>query len=65
MIDGGHVYYYYHHYYYYYYYYYYQWLTNDQVLEGLDIVHSVEKEGSQSGAPKRKVVIANSGELPL
>lgn len=36
-----------------------------RVLEGLDVVYKVEAEGSQSGTPKSKVVIADSGELPL
>ena len=34
------------------------------VLEGLDVVYKVEKVGSPSGAPAKKVVITNSGELP-
>ncbi|KAI7842101.1 hypothetical protein COHA_004295 [Chlorella ohadii] len=35
-----------------------------RVLEGMDIVYKVEAEGSQSGKPKSKVMIADSGELP-
>ena len=30
----------------------------------MDVVYKVEAEGSASGAPNRKVVIADSGELP-
>jgi peptidylprolyl isomerase len=33
-----------------------------RVLEGMDVVYKVEAEGSQSGKPKSKVVIADSGE---
>ncbi|KAH6814516.1 rotamase CYP 7 [Perilla frutescens var. frutescens] len=36
-----------------------------KVLSGMDVVYKVEAEGKQSGEPKRKVVIADSGELPL
>ncbi|KAG0565673.1 hypothetical protein M758_7G005600 [Ceratodon purpureus] len=36
-----------------------------KVLSGLDVVYKVEAEGSSSGTPKRNVVIADSGELPL
>lgn len=36
-----------------------------KVLSGLDIVFKIEAEGSSSGTPKRKVVIADSGELPI
>ncbi|EFJ19148.1 hypothetical protein SELMODRAFT_111263 [Selaginella moellendorffii] len=36
-----------------------------KVISGMDIVYKVEAEGSQSGAPKSKVTIADSGELPL
>ena len=35
-----------------------------QVLEGKDVVTSLEKIGSQSGATSKKAVIADSGELP-
>nr|KJB34585.1 hypothetical protein B456_006G106600 [Gossypium raimondii] len=35
------------------------------VLSGMDVVYKVEAEGRQSGTPKSKVVIADSGELPL
>lgn len=34
------------------------------VLEGMDVVYKVEKVGSQSGTPSKKVVITDSGELP-
>ncbi|KAK9940776.1 hypothetical protein M0R45_017417 [Rubus argutus] len=36
-----------------------------KVLSGMDVVYKVEAEGSQSGTPKSKVVIVDSGELPL
>ncbi|KAL4437324.1 hypothetical protein ABPG75_004463 [Micractinium tetrahymenae] len=36
-----------------------------RVLEGMDVVYKVEAEGSQSGKTKSKVVIADSGELPV
>ncbi|XVF68999.1 hypothetical protein PTKIN_Ptkin11bG0045900 [Pterospermum kingtungense] len=35
-----------------------------KVLSGMDVVYKIEAEGRQSGTPKRKVVIADSGELP-
>ncbi|GAA0158599.1 hypothetical protein Leryth_000349 [Lithospermum erythrorhizon] len=36
-----------------------------KVISGMDVVYKVEAEGSQRGTPKRPVVIADSGELPL
>lgn len=36
-----------------------------KVLSGMDVVYKIEAEGKQSGTPKSKVVIADSGELPL
>jgi len=36
-----------------------------EVIEGLDIVRAVEAVGSRSGATKSKVVIEDSGELPM
>ncbi|GAB4824527.1 hypothetical protein Ancab_007403 [Ancistrocladus abbreviatus] len=36
-----------------------------KVLSGMDVVYKIEAEGEQSGTPKSKVVIADSGELPL
>lgn len=36
-----------------------------KVLSGMDVVYKVEGEGKQSGTPKSKVIIADSGELPL
>ncbi|KAJ8452695.1 hypothetical protein Cgig2_005031 [Carnegiea gigantea] len=36
-----------------------------KVLSGMDVVYKIEAEGTQSGKPKSKVVIADSGELPL
>ncbi len=35
------------------------------VVEGMDVVKAVEAVGSQSGTPSKKVVIADSGELPM
>lgn len=34
------------------------------VIEGMDLVMKIEAAGSPSGAPKKKVVIKDSGELP-
>jgi len=34
-----------------------------KVIEGLDVVRKIEAMGSQSGRPKTKVVIVNSGQL--
>ncbi|KAJ6839804.1 peptidyl-prolyl cis-trans isomerase CYP20-1-like isoform X2 [Iris pallida] len=36
-----------------------------KVLSGMDVIYKVEAEGRQNGTPKSKVVIADSGELPL
>ena len=36
-----------------------------KVLEGTDIVKNVEAVGTNSGTPKAKVTIVDSGELPL
>ena len=36
-----------------------------KVVTGMDVVYKIEAEGSQSGTPKSKVVIVDSGELPL
>lgn len=36
-----------------------------KVLSGMDVVYKMEAEGKQSGTPKSKVVVADSGELPL
>ncbi|XP_019192599.1 PREDICTED: peptidyl-prolyl cis-trans isomerase CYP19-4-like [Ipomoea nil] len=36
-----------------------------KVLSGMDVVYKIEGEGRPSGTPKGKVIIANSGELPL
>lgn len=35
------------------------------VVEGMDVVKAVEAVGSQSGTPSKKVVIVESGELPM
>jgi peptidylprolyl isomerase len=34
-----------------------------KVLSGMDVLYKIEAEGSESGSPKRKVVILDSGEL--
>ncbi|KAK9282757.1 hypothetical protein L1049_010978 [Liquidambar formosana] len=36
-----------------------------KVLSGMDVVYKIEGQGRQSGVPKSKVVISDSGELPL
>lgn len=36
-----------------------------EVLEGMEVIKAIEAVGSQSGATSKKVVIADSGELPL
>ncbi|KAI3941372.1 hypothetical protein MKW92_014554 [Papaver armeniacum] len=36
-----------------------------KVLSGMDVVYKIEAEGKQDGTPKRKVTIADSGEIPL
>ncbi|GBG67750.1 hypothetical protein CBR_g877 [Chara braunii] len=36
-----------------------------KVISGMDVVYKLESEGSQEGTPKRKVLISDSGELPL
>ncbi|CAA7038034.1 unnamed protein product [Microthlaspi erraticum] len=36
-----------------------------KVVQGMDVVFKVEAEGKQNGTPKSKVVIKDSGELPL
>jgi cyclophilin family peptidyl-prolyl cis-trans isomerase len=36
-----------------------------KVLEGEDLVKKIEKMGTQSGSPSAKVVISDSGQLPL
>lgn len=36
-----------------------------KVLSGMDVVYKIEAEGRQNGTPKSKVVIADSGEIPL
>ena len=36
-----------------------------KVISGMDVVYKVEAKGTQNGTPKGKVVIAESGELPL
>lgn len=34
-----------------------------KVLSGMDVLYKIEAEGSESGSPKRMVVILDSGEL--
>ncbi|XP_021903956.1 peptidyl-prolyl cis-trans isomerase CYP19-4-like [Carica papaya] len=36
-----------------------------KVLSGMDVVYKIEAGGRKSGTPKRKVVILDSGEMPL
>ncbi|KAL6576482.1 hypothetical protein OROHE_000263 [Orobanche hederae] len=36
-----------------------------KVLSGMIIVYKIEDEGTRTGKPKRNVIIADSGELPL
>lgn len=36
-----------------------------KVLSGMDVVYKVEAEGTSGGTPKKKVTIADSGEIPL
>ncbi|XP_011043772.1 PREDICTED: peptidyl-prolyl cis-trans isomerase CYP20-1-like [Populus euphratica] len=36
-----------------------------KVMSGMDVVYKMEAEGRQNGTPKSKVVIVDSGELPL
>ncbi|XP_043687154.1 peptidyl-prolyl cis-trans isomerase CYP20-1 isoform X1 [Telopea speciosissima] len=36
-----------------------------KVISGMDVVYKIEAEGTQSGSPKSKVVVVDSGELPL
>ena len=35
------------------------------VIDGMDVVKKVEAVGSQSGTPAKKVVVVDSGELPM
>ncbi|KAJ1383371.1 Cyclophilin-type peptidyl-prolyl cis-trans isomerase domain [Sesbania bispinosa] len=34
-----------------------------KVLSGMDVLYKIEAQGSESGSPKSKVVIVDSGEL--
>merc|ERR1712078_165678 len=34
-----------------------------EVIDGMDIVYKIEANGSQSGSPKKEVVIVDSGEI--
>ncbi|KAL6066642.1 Peptidyl-prolyl cis-trans isomerase [Balamuthia mandrillaris] len=36
-----------------------------EVVEGMDVVTKIESKGSQGGTPSAKIVIVDSGELPL
>eukprot|EP01032_Pedospumella_encystans_P018968 gene18968-21578_t len=36
-----------------------------KVLEGMDVVKAIEKQGSRSGKPSKEIRIAASGEIPL
>merc|ERR1712146_560413 len=47
-----------------------QWLDGKhvvfgEVVDGMDVVKAIEAVGSQSGTPSKKVVIVDSGELPM
>lgn len=33
------------------------------VVDGVDVVKAIEKQGTKSGSPKAKVIIADCGEL--
>jgi len=44
------------------------WLNNKhvvfgRVVEGMDIVQSMEAQGTKNGNPRKRVVIADSGQL--
>ncbi|KAL9388884.1 hypothetical protein Peur_017489 [Populus x canadensis] len=36
-----------------------------KVLSGMDIIYKIEAEGKQNGVPRHKVVVLDSGEMPL
>lgn len=36
-----------------------------KVLSGMDVVYKTEAQGRQDGMPKSRVIISDSGELPL
>lgn len=36
-----------------------------KVLSGMDVVKKIEAQGTQSGTPKRAVIISDSGELSV
>jgi cyclophilin family peptidyl-prolyl cis-trans isomerase len=36
-----------------------------RVIEGMDVVKAIEAQGSQDGKPKKTVIVADSGELPI
>ncbi|KAJ6891992.1 hypothetical protein NC651_025243 [Populus alba x Populus x berolinensis] len=36
-----------------------------KVLSGMDIIYKIEAEGNQNGVPRHKVVVSDSGEMPL
>eukprot|EP00619_Florenciella_sp_RCC1007_P002394 CAMPEP_0205906106 /NCGR_PEP_ID=MMETSP1325-20131115/1753_1 /ASSEMBLY_ACC=CAM_ASM_000708 /TAXON_ID=236786 /ORGANISM="Florenciella sp., Strain RCC1007" /LENGTH=199 /DNA_ID=CAMNT_0053272095 /DNA_START=13 /DNA_END=612 /DNA_ORIENTATION=+ len=36
-----------------------------EVLEGMDVMKAIEGKGSRSGTPSAKIVISDSGELPM
>uniref|UniRef100_A0A2P2J562 Peptidyl-prolyl cis-trans isomerase n=1 Tax=Rhizophora mucronata TaxID=61149 RepID=A0A2P2J562_RHIMU len=36
-----------------------------KVLSGMEVVYKIEAEGTQSGTPRSKVVVNESGEMPL
>ena len=36
-----------------------------KVISGMDVIYKVEAEGTQSGTPKKKIVVAHSGEVEM
>lgn len=36
-----------------------------KVLDGMDVVKAIEKQGSRSGKPSKEIRISSSGEIPL
>lgn len=36
-----------------------------KVLSGMDVIYKIEAEGRETGIPRKKVVITDSGELAL
>jgi hypothetical protein len=38
-------------------------LSSGEVVEGYELVQTIEKQGTQGGTPKAKVVISDSGTV--